>query len=435
MLKLAGPIVLGEIGWVTMSIVDTMMVGRLPSSALAIGAVSLGSIAFYAVAIFGMGLLIGLDTVVSQAHGAGRVEDTHHSLVNGTWLSLAMAPVLMAITWLWGPVLGWMGLAPNLIDNAIPYLHALVWGMPPLLLYFVFRRYLQGINQVNPVMFALLSANLVNLLCNWVLIYGHWGLPALGVAGSGWSTCIARTYLGAVLLGCIFYYDHRQKAGLRTIRRRPHYGRIQELMRLGFPAAMQFSIEVGVFGAAAALIGKLGAVPLASHQIALNVASFSYMVPLGISSAAAVRVGQALGRGDPRGASHSGWTAIAIGAGFMACAAIVFVTVPRQIVRLFTPDANVIRAGAQLLVVAALFQLFDGIQGVATGALRGAGNTRTPMICHLVCYWLIGLPLGWWLCFRRGWGAVGIWSGLCGALVLIGMALLTVWYRLVQAKE
>src|SRR5208282_540889 len=205
--------------------------------------------------------------------------------------------------------------------------------------------------------------------------------------------------------------------------------RVWRLVTLGFPAATQMGLEVGVFAVATSLIGRLGAVPLASHQIALNTASFTYMVPLGIGSAAAVRVGQALGRRDPHGASRAGWTALALGASFMTCTAIAFWAVPRYIVRIYTPDPVVIRAAIGLLFVAAFFQLFDGLQAVATGALRGAGDTRTPMIWSSAIYWLVGLPIGAYLCFRLRWGAAGLWTGLCVALILIGCVLLYIWRR------
>ena len=433
MLELAMPLVMAELGWMTMGIVDTMMVGRLSDSARAIGAVSLASILYIAVAIFGTGLMLGLDTLVSHSYGAGDVEDCHRSLVNGVYLSIAITPVLMGIVRVIEPVLHAVKIDPSVLDQTIPYLRALNWGTLPLLLYFVFRRYLQGMSLAKPVMFALVSANLVNLAGNWILIWGHWGFPAMGTVGSGWSTCVARIYMMGVLLVYSVYYDHRHQTGLREARRIPDFFRIWQLVQLGFPAATQFGMEVGVFAIATTLIGKLGAVPLASHQIALNTVSLTYMVPLGISSAAAVRVGQALGRGDPHGASRAGWTAMALGAGFMACMGILLMAAPRIIVRIYTPDAVVIEAATGLLFVGAFFQLFDGLQTVATGALRGAGDTRTRMICHLVFYWFLGLPLGAFLCFRMEWGAKGLWAGLCAALILIGTVLLYFWHRKEQS--
>jgi MATE family multidrug resistance protein len=429
MLRLAIPLVLAELGWMTMAIVDTMMVGRQANSAEAIGAVSLGSILFNAVAIFGTGLMLGLDTLVSHSYGAGDVEDCHHSLVNGVYLSFGITPVLMGIVWLFEPILRSLDIQPSVLDQAIPYMRALNWGILPLLLYFVFRRYLQGMNLARPVMFALISANLVNLVGNWALVYGHLGFRAMGTVGSGWSTCIARAYMMSVLLVYALYYDHRYQTGLRVTPRLPNFLRMWKLVQLGFPAATQFGVEVGVFAVCTALIGKLGAVPLASHQVALNTVSLTYMVPLGISSAAAVRVGQALGRSDPHGARRAGWTALALGMSFMFCMGMLFFLVPDPIARIYTPDPVVIHAAGMLLYVAAFFQLFDGMQTVATGALRGAGDTRTPMLCHLILYWGIGLPLGAYLCFRLRWGAPGLWTGLCVALILIGCALLYFWRR------
>src|SRR5277367_5845625 len=323
MLRLAIPLVLAELGWMTMAIVDTMMVGRQAHSAEAIGAVSLGSILFNAAAIFGTGLVLGLDTLVSHSYGAGNVEACHHSLVNGVYLSLGITPILMGIVRLFEPVLRSLNIQASVLDQTIPYLRALNWGTLPLLLYFVFRRYLQGMNMAKPVMFALISANLVNLVGNWALIYGHLGFRAMGTVGSGWSTCTARIYMMGVLLIYAVYYDHRFKTGLRDTPRLPNFFRIWKLVQLGFPAATQFGMEVGVFAVCTALIAKLGAVPLASHQVALNSVSLTYMVPLGIASAAAVRVGQALGRRDAAAASRAGWTAMLLGTGFMACMALL----------------------------------------------------------------------------------------------------------------
>jgi MATE family multidrug resistance protein len=291
---------------------------------------------------------------------------------------------------------------------------------------------MQAMNLVRPIAFALVTANIINAVGNWILIYGKLGAPAMGPVGSGWSTAWARIYLAAVLVGYLLWYDQKHRTELLRTPIQPELKRIRRLIALGFPAAMQITLEIGVFALVTALIGRLGAVALASHQIALNTVSFTYMVPLGISSAAAVRVGQAIGRKDPRGARDAGGTAIFLGAAFMACASALLLLFPRWIARLYTPDDMVIRSTILLLAAGAAFQLFDGIQTVATGALRGAGDTRTPMLCHFTAYWIIGLPLGAWLCFHRGWGAFGLWAGLSLALILIGIVLLFAWRRRVQ---
>jgi MATE family multidrug resistance protein len=430
--RLALPLVLAELGWMSMAIVDTVMVGHLPNSATAMGAVSLSSNLFIVLALFGGGLLLGLDTLVSQAFGAGKREDCHRSLLNGIYLSIALTPVLAAPAWLLRPLLGSMQVDPAILDQAVPYMRALVTGLFPLLLYFAVRRCLQAMDMVKPVAFALVTANVVNAVGNWVLIYGKWGAPAMGTVGSGWSTAIARTYMAAVLVGYLLWYDHRHRTDLLKTPVEVDLPRIRRLIMLGLPAAMQFTLESGIFALVTALIARLGAVPLASHQIALNTVAFTYMVPLGMASAAAVRVGQAIGRKDFSGAGDAGGTAIFLGAGFMTCASVALLIFPRWIARMYTPDEKVIHSTIALLAAGAAFQLFDGIQTVATGALRGAGDTRTPMLCHFTAYWVIGLPLGAWLCFRRGWGAFGLWSGLSLALILIGIVLLWAWRRVVR---
>ncbi len=431
-IRLALPLVLAELGWMSMSIVDTMMVGRLPNSATAMGAVSLGSNIFIVLALFGGGLLLGLDTLVSQAFGAGKREDCHRSLVNSIYLSIALTPFLAAPVWLLPSLLAGMQVDPGVLALAIPYTKALAIGLFPLLLYFAVRRCLQAMNMVKPVAFALISANIVNALGNLIFVYGNLGMPALGAVGSGWSTAIARLYMATVLVGYLLWYDRKHRTELLKTPVDIDLPRIRRLMTLGLPAAIQFTLESGVFGLVTALIARLGAVPLASHQIALNTVAFTYMVPLGIASAAAVRVGQAIGRNDPKGAGAAGGTAIFLGAAFMTGAAAALLLFPRWIARMYTPDQIIIRSTIALLAAGAAFQLFDGIQTVATGALRGAGDTRTPMLCHFTAYWIIGLPLGAWLCFRRGWGALGLWTGLSLALILIGIVLLFAWGRAVR---
>ena len=426
-LHLALPLIFAEVGWMSMGIVDTIMVGRLPNSAVAIGATGLGQSLYHGVAIFTGGLLLGMDTFVAHAYGREDLDDARHSLVNGLFLAVALTPILMLAVSFWPALMQRLGISLELVEPMRPYLRALNWGSLPLLAYFALRRYLQAVNVAHPIMFALISANLINAFGNWVLIYGHLGFRAMGITGSGWSTCWARIYMAGCLAITLLWVESKRLrpgwAGMIRI----DLSRMAALLKLGAPAASQILFEIGAFSAAAALCAKLGPVPLAGHQIALNCAALTFMVPLGISSAAAVRVGQELGRGDPDAARRAGWSAIVIGVGFMACSGAIFVSIPKMIARLFTSDPAVIRVGAQLLLVAAAFQLFDGLQTVATGALRGAADTRTPMLANFVAYWLMGLPLGYVLCFKLGWGALGIWIGLCGGLMIIGSALLVAW--------
>jgi len=423
MFSLAAPLVLTELGWMAMGIVDTMFVGRV--SAEAIGAVSLGTSVFYAIAVFASGLLLGLDTLVSQSFGAGDLDDCHHSLINGIWLALFLIPGVMGFVWLMVPAMARFGINASVLRDTTPYIRALNWSAPPLLLFFCLRRYLQSIGVVRPILLTLITANLVNAAGNWIFVFGNFGAPPMGAEGAGWSTCVSRVYMLVAMVLIIWRRDPKAF----VVSWRPDFPRIGRLLALGLPAAGQIGLETSVFATVTILIGKLSSAILAGHQIALTVVSTTFMMPLGISSAAAVRVGHAIGRRDPEGASRAGWTALAFGAGVMSLGALAMLIIPQAIARLFTPEAAIIAGAAPLLRVAAFFQLFDGLQVTATGALRGAGDTRTPMLCHFAGYWILGLPLGAFLCFRESLGAVGLWMGLSAGLIVIGMVLVWFWRR------
>ncbi len=431
MVRLGLPVVFAELGWMGMSVVDTLMVG--PLGPAAIGAVGLGSTLFLAVAVFGMGLLLGLDTLVAQAFGARRLADCHRWLWQGTWLAIFAAGPLLAVSFAGIRALPALGIHGDVHALTDSYLSIVSWSALPLLLYAAFRRYLQALGQVRPVMMGLLTANLVNVTVNWVLIYGRFGAPALGTDGAAWATLGSRVYLAVWLAIVIVGRERRVPTGLWTAPRRPTSSALGELTRLGLPAALQVVLEVGVFAAATALAGRLDPASLASHQIAMNVAAVAFMVPLGISSAGAVRVGHAVGRGDAAGASRAGWTALALGAMFMSASAAMMLGAPNLLIAIFTTDRGVMATGVSLLGIAAAFQLFDGTQVVATGILRGAGNTRTPVLANLAGHWLFGLPVGYALCFVMGWGVAGLWVGLSLGLIAVGLVLLVVWWR--QMRE
>jgi MATE family multidrug resistance protein len=284
-------------------------------------------------------------------------------------------------------------------------------------------------NVVRPVMIALITANLVNLGFNYLLIFGHYGFPKMGVVGSAWATVIARVYMALFLFFVIVARERKLSTGLHDVPMRAEREKLARLIRLGLPAALQITVEVGVFATASALAGALTPAAVAAHQIALNLASFMFMIPFGMSSAGAVRVGQAVGRGDVRGVREAGQAALLIGGGFMAGAGLLFIALPRPLLHLFTIDPEVITIGLSLLAIAALFQLFDGLQAVSTGLLRGLGDTRTAMLWHVVGHWAIGLPVGYALCFRWGWGVPGLWTGLSTGIIVVGIALVTLWFH------
>ncbi len=425
LLLIAGPVILGEIGWMAMGLVDAMMVG--PLGPAAIGATGMSSNLFMAVAIFGMGLMLGLDTLVSRATGAGDRAGGIAWLGHALWLALASALPLLAVAFGVFATIGRWHLHPDVLVLARPYLRTLLLGLPPLLIYAACRRYLQGIHVVRPIMWALLTANLVNALGNWMLIYGHWGAPALGVTGSAWATNIARVYLAGVLWLAIRRVHRRWGPDTPAVRLTVTRAQVLDLLRLGTPAALQVTLEVGVFSVASALAGRLTPVALGSHQASLNIVSTAFMIPLGLASAAAVRVGHAHGAQDPRRTAQAGWAAFIAVTVVMLAIATVFATAAAPLLRLFTRDAAVVAVGVQVLRLVAPFQWFDGAQTVATGVLRGLGDTRTPVVANVIAHWVIGLPLGYALCFWWGWGIVGLWLGLYAGLTLVAIALMLVW--------
>jgi MATE family multidrug resistance protein len=427
MLALAAPLVVAEVGWVSIGTVDTLMVGRLGAESIAAG--GLASMIFFTVAVFAMGLLLGLDPLVAQAFGAGRVDECHRWLIAGVWTATAVSLPSIGVVYALRAALVFWGLPPAVLALTELYLGVLVWSLPPFLLYVAFRRYLQAMNIVTPVTITLIVSNGVNAAFNWMLIFGHAGAPALGMRGSAFATVIARIFMAAALLGVIVAHEAHMTPRLRHAPFGIDVGRIRTLLRIGLPAGGQVLFEVGVFALATALAGRVSANALAANQIALNMASLTFMVPYGIGSAGAVRVGQAIGRRDLPAARAAGWTAIALGVAFMALASSAFLTFPRLLVRAYTSDDGVVAIGVALLFVAAIFQLFDGLQGVTTGVLRGAGDTHTPMFWNLGGHWLVGLPLGYYLCFRLGRGVVGLWWGLSTGLMICGVALLVTWIR------
>jgi multidrug resistance protein, MATE family len=433
MLHLALPLVAAEIGWMVMGIVDTIMVGHLPDSAVSLGAAALGQVMYHTLA-FGLGgVLLGLDTVLSQAYGGKRIDDANRSLQHGLLLGAVLTAILMGVVALMPLGFSHLHTDPVILARAVPFLNALNWGSPVLILWLVLRRYLQAFNHVRAIAFTLISANLINILFNWLFIYGHnWGpihIPAWGVTGSGWSTTLSRIYQAGVMVVAVLYYDRKHRYGLLKTKWKYQAERMRELLRLGAPVGAQIFVEISIFGAVTAIISTFGPLPLAGHQIALDCASFTFMVPMGISTAASVRVGQAIGRKDAADARAAGWAGMLLSSIFMLTASCVFIAIPGAIARGFSPSPAVIAATVPLLFIIAVFQLFDGLQMTANGALRGAGKTSIGLYAHMAAYWVFGLPIGMYLGFHRHMAAAGLWIGLCVGLILAGTTLTIVWHR------
>src|SRR5438270_4206761 len=433
MLTLALPLILAEVGWMSMGVVDTIMVGHMANPALAIAACALGQVLYNTIAFGIAGVLLGLDTYLAQSHGAGRFDEANRWLLHGLLLAAGLALTLILIIVCAPFVMLRLPIDHDILTGSVSFLGALNYGTPALFLYFTLRRYLQAFNHVRPIAVALVTANIINAVGNWLLIFGHsWGpihIPALGITGAGLATSTSRCYLALFMVVSLWRIERRHRYGLSSMRRHFEPIRIRRLALLGAPAGGQIFVEIAIFGLVTFLIGTMGRLPLAGHDIALNCASFTFMVPFAISAAAAVRVGQAIGRNALREAASAGWAAIALGAGAMAVFSAIYFLFSRLIAGSFTEDPAVIAATIPLLFVAAIFQFFDGLQITATGALRGAGNTHAGLIVQIIGYWIIGLPIGYVLGFRNHHGAVGLWLGLCACGIVAGTPLTTIWHR------
>jgi MATE family multidrug resistance protein len=419
LVRLALPVVVVQLGLMTMGVIDTIMVGRVSATDLA--AVAIGHLYFFGVAVFGMGVLFALDPVVSQAVGAADSVAVARGVQRGGVLATTMAALAMVLLLGAGPVLAALRQPPEVVPVATRYVHGLVLGVWPFYLFIVLRQSLQAMGRVRAIVLAVLAANLVNVALNWVLIFGNAGFPALGAVGSAWATTGSRWFMMAALLALGWPL---LVPSLRPLRRDALAGRpLGRLLRVGAPVGAQQFLEFGVFGAAGLLMGLLGAIPLASHQVALQLAALTFMVPLGVAQATSVLVGQAVGRGDPQEARRATGAGVAVGVGFMAITAVLFLLLPGLLARGFSDDGDVIATAALLLPIAGVFQVFDGIQVVAAGALRGVGDTRVPMIMNLVGFWFVGLPVSAALGLSLGRGPEGIWWGLAIGIGVVAVLL------------
>jgi MATE family multidrug resistance protein len=417
--RLAAPIVAIQVGMMLMGTVDSMMLGRLSQEALAAGA--LGNTISFGLLVPVMGLIFALDPLIAQAWGAGEREQVARHFQRGLVLAAVLSLPLSLIMWYAEPILVLLRQNPAVIPEAKDYLRGLIAGNLPFLFFIVLRQSLTAMGQLAQAVWAILIANVANVGANWLLIFGHWGFPELGVIGSAYATAFSRWLMVAVifLLSLPTLRPLLGRIGTELWRRDAYWG----VARIGLPIAVLLSLEMWLFSAVALIMGSLGARELASHQIALNLAALSFQVPVGIAGAAAARVGNAIGRRDAVGARRSARVCLGMGAGVMTVSAAAFAFLPGQLARFYTPDQEVIALAATLIPIAALFQVFDGVQVVGSGVLRGAADTRVPALLGLIGYWCIGLPLGYQLAFRWGHGPQGLWWGLTIALAAVAAML------------
>lgn len=420
MLRLAVPVVTIQVGMMTMGVVDTVMVGHISAEALA--AVALGNLYFFALAVFGMGTLMVLDPVVAQAVGARDEPAAARAVQRGVLIAALLSLPTAVLLVVAAPVFALARQPSEIIPLAADYAVTSVPGVLPFLLFIVFRQSLQAVGRTAPIVWAILAANLVNVALNWVLIFGHLGAPALGVVGSAWATSISRGLLAVGL-----WLGARDQLTPMLFPLRPEIWRLAPLtrmLRLGVPIGAQHVLEFGAFALVALMMGWMGTREMAGHQIAINLAALTFMVPLGVGDAASVLVGRAVGRGDVPATRGAARAALACGVAFMIATGLTFLSWPEQLANLYTPNPEVIGVAASLIPIAGVFQVFDGLQVVLSGVLRGLGDTRAPMLANLVGYWILGLPVSVYLGFKMNRGPAGLWWGLVLGLAVVAVTLL-----------
>lgn len=419
--RLGGPLVVTQVSQVGMAVTDTIMAGRL--SPLDLAAVALGSSLFTPVYLACVGILLALSPSVAHLTGARREQDIGPLFRQGLWLALLLAVLATpAVVWT-AALMPLFGVAADMQPLTGDYLAAFAWGMPAVCVYLAARYVSEGRGFTRPVMYIQLLALVLNGLGNWVLMFGKLGFPALGAEGAGWSSAIVLWVDAALMLTILHRHPRFRHLALLRRPERPEIAALWRLLRLGVPIGATIVMEVGLFSAVALFMGRFGTVAVAAHQVAINYAAMMFMIPLGLSLAITVRVGHAAGAGDRAGERLAGLVGMGMGLAVMSVSALVMVLAPRFIIGLYTADAAVLGLAVGLLQMAALFQLSDGLQVSAMGALRGLKDTTWPMIANLLAYWGVGLPLGWYLGFGAGLGPRGLWLGLVGGLTVAAVLL------------
>lgn len=421
---LSAPVAATQLSTVLLWTIDLAMVGRLGVEAL--NAVSLGRLWVMGTSIVAMGFLFGLDPYASQAHGARDAARLGSVLLHGSALALLLS-LPLALLWCFaGPLLVVFGQDPAVAAVAHRYVLVQIPSLPFFLLFIVWKQFLQSRGIVRPAMWIAFAANGVNAALNWMFIYGRLGAPRLEVVGAGVATAVTQVLMLLVLLGVVRRRELLRGVEVAFRRVALRAAAVRTIAALGAPIAFQLALEYWAFAVATLWAGRLGEVELASHSIALNLASLSYMLPLGVSFGAAARVGMLIGAGNRRGARVAAWSALALGGALMLFGAFLFVVGRSSLPRLYTDDVATLAMAATLLPVAAAFQLFDGLQAVGGGVLRGMGMPRPAALANLLGYYVVALPLGWLLAFRLGLGVMGLWVGLACGLACVAL-LLVAW--------
>lgn len=432
-LHLAFPVMVGQLAVFSMNFIDTVMSGRLPNRDVALAALGIGGALWSSMLMFVLGTLMVVQPSVAQLDGAQKKREAAAQTRQALWIALALAVPYFLLCYFSEPLLTAFRIDPVIVPTSAAYLRAMSWGAPALCLVLLLRFFSEGTGHTRPTMLYGVTGALLNIPLNYVLMFGKLGLPALGTVGCGIATSIVLWLQFLMLFVYIRTHRHYEPFELMSKLEKPDWREIWELLKVGVPIAVAIFVEGSLFVMAALLIGRLGPVPAAAHLIAINFAALMFMIPVGLSSAVSIRVGNALGRGDPRGARYAGLIGVLIILAIQTVSASMMFLFPEAIVRLYTDDALIAPLAVSLLFYAAVFQYPDGLQIVASGALRGFKDTRRPVLYMVIAFWLVGLTLGYHLTFAREMGPAGMWVGMIAGLSVASVLLLRRFNRTSRA--
>ncbi len=428
-LHLATPVIIGQVAVFSMSFVDTVMSGRLPNREVALAGLGIGGAVWSALLMFTLGILMAVQPSVAQLDGAGRQKEAGAYTRQAFWVAAALAIPYWAFCFYAEPFLTWFRIDPAIVPVAAGYLRAISWGAPGICLTFLLRYFSEGTGFTRPTMIYGVFGALLNVPLNYVLMFGKLGLPALGTVGCGVASAIVIWTSVLMLLVYILKHNHFKPFALFSRFDAPDWKQISGHLKVGLPIAVSIFVEGSLFVGAALLIGRLGPVPAASHLIAINFSALVFMIPVGLSSAISIRVGNAIGRADPESARYAGLIGIAIVLVFQTISASVMFLFPELIVSMYTNEAEVASLAASLLFYAAIFQYPDGIQICTAGALRGYKDTLVPMLYTIISFWIVGMTLGYYLTFNAGMGPAGMWVGMIAGLSTAAVLMLARFQR------
>jgi len=415
-LQLALPVIIGQLAVFSMNFTDTVMSGRLPNRDVALAALGIGGAVWSSILMFVLGTLMVVQPSVAQLDGAQMKREAAAQTRQAFWIALALSVPFFAFCHFSEPLLVAFRIDPVIIPTAVAYLRAMAWGSPALCMVLLLRFFSEGTGHTRPTMFYGVAGALLNIPLNYVLMFGKFGLPALGTVGCGIATSIVLWLQFVMLFVYVRTHRHFVPFELMSKLERPDLREIVELLKVGLPIAGAMFVESSLFIAAALLIGRLGPVPAAAHLVAINFAALVFMIPIGLASAVSIRVGNAIGRRDPVDARYAGMIGFAIILAIQTVSATCMFLFPEAIVGIYTDDPRIAPLAASLLFYAAIFQYPDGMQMVAAGALRGFKDTRMPVVYMIISFWVVGMTLGYQLTFSGGMGPAGMWVGMIAGL-------------------